>query len=308
MVSRQKDRKTGDKIMAIKKTKKTAKKAVKAKASKVIVAPKASPKVLVFDIETAPIIAHVWGLWENNVGLNQIQADWHILSWSAKWLDDAPDKVMYQDQRGVKNIADDSKTLKGIWDLLNEADVVITQNGKRFDQKKLNARFILSGFPPPSSYRHIDTQEIAKRHFAFTSNKLAYMTDKLCTTYKKLTSHGKFQGHELWTECLKDNLEAWKEMEHYNKYDVLSLEELYHKLIVWDNNRINFNVYHDGLENVCKCGSKDFSKNGFAYTNTSKFQKYKCKSCGSESRDRMNLLSKEKKASLRGNSTPSKAE
>jgi len=291
----------------IKAPKKVASKKKVAKAKKVIAAPKSSPKVLIFDIETAPIIAHVWGLWENNVGLNQIQADWHILSWSAKWLHDGPEKVMYQDQRGVKNIADDSKILKGIWDLLDEADIVITQNGKRFDQKKLNARFILSGFPPPSSFRHIDTQEIAKRHFAFTSNKLAYMTDKLCVKYKKQVNHGKFAGHELWTECLKDNMEAWKEMEHYNKYDVLSLEELYHKLIVWDS-RINFNVYTDSLDVVCKCGSKDFMKNGFYYTNTSKFQKYRCKTCGSEHRDKNNLLSAEKKESLKRHAHPSKSE
>ncbi|CAB4125068.1 Ribonuclease H-like domain containing protein [uncultured Caudovirales phage] len=295
-------------------TKKTKKEPAKAKpkvkktkVKKAVAVPMSSPKILVFDIETAPILAHVWGLWENNVGLNQIQSDWHILSWSAKWLSDSADKVMYQDQRGMKNIADDSKILKGIWNLLDEADIVITQNGKRFDQKKLNARFILSGFPPPSSYRHIDTQEIAKRHFAFTSNKLAYMTDKLCVTYKKLTNHGKFPGHELWNACLRDDIEAWEEMELYNKYDVLSLEELYHKLIVWDN-RINFNVYTDSLDVVCKCGSKDFIKNGFSYTNTSKFQKYRCKSCGSECRDKKNLLSSEKKESLKRHAHPSKSE
>ena len=30
------------------------------------------PKVLVFDIETAPMLGYVWGLWENNVALNQV--------------------------------------------------------------------------------------------------------------------------------------------------------------------------------------------------------------------------------------------
>ena len=144
------------------------------------------PKVLIYDIETAPIVAHVWSLWKNDVGLNQIQSDWHLLSWSAKWLDDPPSKIMYADQRAKRNIQDDKKLLKGIWDLLNECDIVITQNGKKFDQKKLNARFILNGFQPPSSYKHIDTCEIARRHFAFTSNKLQYLTDNLCKKYKKL--------------------------------------------------------------------------------------------------------------------------
>ena len=35
------------------------------------------PKVLVFDIETSPIISYVWGLWNNDVGLNQIHTDWN---------------------------------------------------------------------------------------------------------------------------------------------------------------------------------------------------------------------------------------
>src|SRR5579885_3368369 len=175
------------------------------------------PKILLFDIETAPMLAHVWDLWDQNVGLNQIKSDWHILAWAAKWYGDPPHKIMYMDQRNVKNIADDRKILKGIWKLLNEADIVITQNGKAFDEKKLNARFIIQGFNPPSSFKHIDTRQIAKKRFAFTSNKLEYMTNKLCTKYKKL-DHAKFYGFNLWSECLKGNIKAWKEMEKYNKH------------------------------------------------------------------------------------------
>jgi len=257
----------------------------------------AQPKVLIYDIETAPILGHVWTLWENNVGLNQIESDWYVLSWSAKWLDAPASSVMYKDQRNAKNIEDDTELLKDIWKLLDEADIVITQNGKSFDQKKLNARFIINGFQPPSSYRHIDTKILAKRHFAFTSNKLEYMTDKLCTKYKKL-KHTKFAGFELWKQCLAGNIDAWKEMERYNKYDVLSLEELYKKLIPWDSS-LNFNAYHDGHEHVCSCGSTELAKNGFYYTNTAKYQRYKCKSCGAETRDGASVMPKAKSKSLK---------
>ena len=260
-------------------------------------APKNGPKVLIYDIETAPLLGYVWGLWENNVALNQVHSDWHVLSWSAKWLGSPETDVMYMDQRNEKNVEDDRKILQAIWDLLDEADIVVTQNGKSFDQKKLNARFILNGFQPPSSYKHIDTKQIASKHFGFTSNKLEYMTDKLCVKYKK-QKHKKFAGFEMWRECLAGNIEAWKEMETYNKYDVLSLEELYTKLIPWDN-AINFNVYHDEEDHVCKCGSTSFIKNGFYYTSSGKFQKHKCKDCGAEYRDKENLFSKEKRQSLK---------
>lgn len=256
------------------------------------------PKILLLDIETAPILGYCWGLWENNIALNQVHTDWFILSWAAKWLGDPPSKTMYMDQRKAKNIEDDSELLKQVWKLMDEADILLTQNGKSFDTKKLNARFILNGMQPPSSFKHIDTMLLAKKHFAFSSNKLEYMTNKLCTKYKKLVNRGEFAGFEMWAQCLKGNIKAWKAMEKYNRYDVLSLEELYTKLIPWDNS-INFNLYHDKTENVCTCGSTSFQKRGFYYTATGKFQKHRCNSCGSEIRTRINEFSKEKKKSLK---------
>jgi RNase_H superfamily len=255
------------------------------------------PRVLLMDIETKPLLGFVWQIWEQNIALNQIHTDWSVLSWSAKWLHDPPSKMMYEDLRKSKNIDDDKQLLQGIWKLLNEADVVVTQNGNSFDIKKLNARFILNGMQPPSSYKRIDTKLLAKKHFAFTSNKLEYMTDKICKKYKKL-KHTKFPGFEMWTECMKGNQAAWKEMERYNKYDVLSLEELYKAMIPWDNT-INFDLYSDSTEITCKCGSHKFHPRGYAYTATGKFQKWRCDECGSETRGRENLFSKEKKKSLR---------
>jgi hypothetical protein len=113
-------------------------------------------------------------------------------------------------------------------------------------------------------------------------------------------AHKKYPGHELWREVIKGNVEAWDEMEKYNKQDVRALEDVFNVLVTWDDT-INFNLFTDKNENVCKCGCKEFKKNGFYYTNLGKFQRWACKSCNSESRDRENLFSKEKKASLRIN-------
>lgn len=233
------------------------------------------PKVLFCDIETAPIKAFVWGLFDQNVGLNQIDVDWNILSWAAKWQGET--KVHYQDLRRAKDKSNDKKILKGIWKLLDQADIVIWQNGKKFDHKKLNARFIAHGMKPPSSYRQIDTLTLAKKHFGFTSNKLEYLTAKLNTKYKKL-KHKKFPGFELWQQCLEGNQTAWKEMELYNRHDVLSLEELYNKLQPWDSAVI----IHEGGE--CNCGADNWKKHGFRYTNARTYQRLKCGSCGAESK------------------------
>jgi len=256
---------------------------------------KEAPKILLFDIETSPLRSYTWGMWNQNIGLNMIKGDWHLLSWSAKWY--GKDEVMYEDQRNEKDIENDKTLCKSLWKLLDEADIVIGHNSKKFDVKKMNARFLIHGMQPPSSFRQIDTLLIAKRHFNFTSNKLEYLTGKLCTKYKK-SGHAKFSGFNLWSECLNGNLEAWNEMKDYNKLDVLSLEELYEILLPWDDS-INFSIYFE--EDVCSCGSTDLRESGFYYTNASKFQKYKCKNCGAEYRSKENLINGEKRKKFRKN-------
>lgn len=255
-------------------------------------------KVLLIDIETKPIEAQVWDLWQQNVGLNQIAVDSSVLSWSAKWLEDGDDKVMYQDNRGAKDLSDDKNLLKGIWELLDEADVVIGHYSEQFDVPKLNARFIKHGFKKPSSFRQIDTKKISSAKFKFTSNKLEYLASYLNVKYKKL-SHGKFPGHTMWSECMKGNKDAWDEMKTYNIHDVLVLQEVYYKLRSWDTT-INFNVYHDDDGHICSCGSTDFKEHKtFHYTNAGKFYKYICVECGAETRGKENLLAWSKRKQLR---------
>lgn len=254
---------------------------------------KKGPRILFFDIETAPLKAHLWSMWQQGVGLNQIESDWYMLSFCCKWADS--DEVFYFDQRNAKDIEDDYELVLKLWHFLNEADIVVGQNSKRFDTKKANARFILNGLPKPSVYRQIDTMEIAKRQFGFTSNRLEYMTDKLCTTYKK-SKHKKFHGHELWSECLRGNIEAWEEMESYNRLDVLSLQELYDILSSWDNTLPNFDCYVDEVLDM-----DEWEEDGYHYTNLGKFKKYRNKITGVQRRSRVNLLTKEKRDSLLAN-------
>ena len=238
-------------------------------------------KVLIFDIETVPMTAYVWGRKDINVALNQIHKDWSIAAWSAKWLGEPASKIVYRDQRNAKDIGDDRAILKPLWDLLDEADIVVTQNGKNFDSKMLNTRFIMHGWAPPSSYRHLDTYQIARSAARFTSNKLEYLADKLCTKYKKL-SHTKFPGMSLWTECMAGNRAAWDEMRRYNINDTLSTEELYDKLKAWapKSAPAPFHVKDTSIECHC-CGKNDqMRRKGVEMTRRGPMQKYQCMGCG----------------------------
>lgn len=239
------------------------------------------PKVLLVDIETAPILAYVWQIWDVNIPLNMIKSDWHLLSWSAKWL--GKDEILYADQRKAKFINDDRKILEKLWKLLDEADLVVAQNGKKFDKKKIFARFIINGMNPPKDFRMIDTYQIAKQKFGFTSNKLEHLSKILDLEIKK-DQHKDFPGFTLWEQCLARNPKAWVEMEKYNKLDVLSLEKLYTKLSPWDAS-VNFTIFNG----KCSCGSSEFVKKGFRYTDSAKYQRMVCKKCGKSYRDKVNF-------------------
>lgn len=238
-------------------------------------------KTLLFDIETAPLQAYTWGIWEVDVGLNQIIKHSSIIAWAAKWRGEK--NIFYGDQRGKKNIYDDKELLRPLWHLLDEADVVVTQNGKKFDSKRVNARFIINGFPPPSPYKHLDTKIIAKRHFGFTSNRLEYLTEALCKKHVK-QKHKKFPGFELWKECLAGNPAAWKEMEQYNKADVLSLEELFSILAPWEKDTT---IVTPAYSNTCVCGSTKYKKNGIRARKSGIFQTYLCVNCGAHYQTRI---------------------
>lgn len=260
------------------------------------------PKILVVDLETAPILAYVWALFDQNVSLEQIKKQWFILSWSAKWLESEDKSIvygphrdmMYMDQSKCKNIENDKHIVKQLHKLFNEADIIVGQNSKRFDVKKANARFIKYKMKPPSPYKQMDTLQIAKKHFSFTSNKLENLTEELCVKYKK-SKHKKFAGFSMWKECLNGNLEAWKEMRKYNPMDVLSTEELFHILAPWDQS-INYNLYTlENSEITCNCGNSKLQRRGYAYTTNGKYQRFQCVSCGTWSRGNKNLVTKDRR-------------
>jgi hypothetical protein len=257
------------------------------------------PKILVYDIETSPLTAYTWGLWDQNIGLNQIKEDWKIIAWAAKWLGDPPSKTMYMDNSKAKDVSDDKALCEGLGKLLNQADIVITQNGEQFDMKKLFARAVINGLPPIKMPASTDILKEGRKVFKFTSHKLAYVTEQLNTKYKKL-EHEEFPGFELWAEIMKGNKRAWAVMKKYCIHDVLATEEAYQKIQGWIKTQ-NMACFEDDATMRCKCGSKNLTKEGYARTEAGKYQIYHCRDCGKWVRSPINLLNAEKRRNtLRG--------
>lgn len=238
-------------------------------------------KTLIYDVECTPLLSHTWGTFKQNV--IEIDRDWYMISFAYKWLGEKKTHVLalpdYKTYK--KNPEDDSELMRALWELVDEADVVIAHNGDAFDIKKMNARFILNGLNKPSFYQTVDTLKVARRYFKFASNKLDNLGEFLGLGRKVQTG-----GFELWLGCMNGDMKAWKKMCRYNKQDVVLLEKVYLALRPWMDNHPNVGLV-DNVSGVCPiCGSKELQKRGFAHTRVSVYQRYQCKGCHGWSQSR----------------------
>lgn len=224
-------------------------------------------KILFMDIETSPNTAHVWGLYQQNVGLNQLMESSRVMCWAAGWY--GQDEIMFNSEHRTNHLA----MVKELHGLLDTADCVVSYNGKKFDIPTANKEFLLAGFSPPSPYKQVDLLKVARSQFRFASNKLAYVANALGLGGK--TPH---EGHELWVKCMNGDDDAWKKMEEYNIQDVVLLEQLYKALLPWIKTHPSFSLIKDGV--VCpNCGSSKKQKRGFNRTSIGIYQRYQCTAC-----------------------------
>jgi len=252
-----------------------------------------SPKILFLDIETSPNIVYMWNMWQEWKSMEMIESEWYILCWCAKYLNKkgvmTSALVDFKDQY-KQDPENDKKMLQVLWKLLDEAEVVCGHNIIDFDLKKINSRFMKHGMNPPSPFRVVDTLLSARKHFAFTSNKLGDLGKVLGLGEKLETG-----GFKLWRGCLKGDKASWKRMVDYCSRDVLLLEAIYNKLLPYIEHHPNMGAFVDNEEPMCpNCASKNLIKRGFAITNAAKYQRIQCSDCGSWSRFKKNLMVKGK--------------
>jgi len=226
-------------------------------------------KILFLDLETSPNLAYVWGLWNQNISVNQMVSSTEVICFGARWY--GQQKVHFS------SVHHDGKVemLKAIHELLDEADAVVGWNSAAFDIKHLYREFIENDIKPPSPHKDIDLLKVARQRFKFPSNKLDYVSKKLGVGEKV-----KHSGFELWVKCMAGDEKAWKEMKKYQLQDVNLLVDLYEKFKPWIKSHPN-RALIDEVPNGCfVCGSTNLHSRGFDVTTSGKYRKFQCQDCG----------------------------
>jgi len=216
------------------------------------------------DLEIGPIKGTAWGSYKTN--LLSIDEDAPLLSVAYK-INDGPTQV------ASRRLYSEKKLTRIMWNVFNDSDVIVAQNGDGFDIRVANTFFIRHGFAPPAPYRTVDTLKIARKYFRFASNKLDYIA-KLLLRQKKLST-----GMDLWFACMRGEEKALRKMERYNVHDVNLLYEVYHLFKGWHTGHPNSNLYNGTTHRCPTCGGKS-QKRGFNYTRVGKYQRYQCQKEG----------------------------
>ena len=255
------------------------------------------PKVLLFDLETSPMLSYHWDMYDQNINPNFVVHDWFLLTWSAKWL--LKGKMYHDKLTPAECLAhDDSRIVKSLWQMIDEADVIIAHNLKKFDEKKMKNRFLINGLMPPSPYQTIDTYLQVRNNFPFSSNKLDYINMRLGISRKIETDY------TLWLDCMKGKARAFSDMQKYNDGDVMCLEELYLIIRPYIKSHPNIGLFFDDgkLASRCSaCGEELTGSNSMDKpyrTQVGVFSTYRCPRCGAISRGRTSDITKDMKKYL----------
>lgn len=235
--------------------------------------PERGPRILTLDIESKPLTVYTWGLWDQNIGINQIADHGGMMCFAAKWLGSKEVLFFSEHQDGYDGM------IAAVWNLLNQCDILITYNGDRYDIKRINNTFLLAGLTPPKPYKSIDLIKTNRNRFDLPSRKLDYLIQQTGVGAKV-----KHEGFDLWTGCMAGDPEAWAKMEEYNKGDVLVTEGAYLKLLPWLTNAPHLGMY-TGVTDACPyCGKQALVASGLTHTNVQSYEAFKCSECGGWSR------------------------
>lgn len=183
--------------------------------------------------------------------------------------------------KGKYNVSE-KDVVERLWELFDEADIVVAHNAYKFDNKVATAAFLRHSMAPPSPYKTVDTLRVARSIARFNSNSLDSLGEVLGLGRKATIKHS-----ELWHDCLQGDERAWKKMVKYNNQDVDLLYAIYERLLPYIKNHPNLGVILQKRDICAKCGSSDLQARGREGRVSGTVQRWSCNNCGGNTYSRV---------------------
>lgn len=252
------------------------------------------PRILYIDIETAAAQVLAFGRYDVNITENHVlvPGDW-LLSVSYAFNDEPVGGIGLSRQSVLSQ--DDSELVCLVYELMENADVVIAHNGKKFDFKILQARALAHNLGVLPSVKFVDTLKLAKAKIKVPSFSL----DSMCA-YFGIDRKIQTEGIGLWKRVQSGDTDAMVEMIRYNVQDVVILRDLYKKIASLGDSGYNAALYFNDDISRCKaCGSHNIAETGRTVeTGQNSYAEVECLDCGAKARKKQSLLTKEKRKNL----------
>lgn len=230
----------------------------------------ARARILVIDVETAPMIGAFFRTGKQRIGVHQVLEPSYMMSFAAKWH--GYKRVIY---RSVFHDGRDAMVAE-LAALMDEAHIIVHYNGARFDELKIEKELMLAGLPEPSPYRRVDLIHTARR-FGFDSNKLDWVAQQVGLGGKMQHS-----GFDMWMQCMAGDEKAWAMFRRYNIADTVLEDRLYTRWRPYIKNHPNLALFAGDEEMRCpNCGRSNFTplRDTPALTGVTAYAAYRCE-CG----------------------------
>lgn len=229
---------------------------------------KTQAKILTIDIERLPGLAYAWEPKTRYIPPRNF-IEWpRMVCFAARWY--GQKRVIFEAEW-----KDRDRMIERAWSLYDEADIVITFNGIRFDNKHLKSDWLLAGMAPPLPWKDLDLFQVAKQ-FGFESKSLDSLTRRLGRPGKEL-----HYSLETTLAAVEGDRDAQRELTTYNHGDIELTEWLHDRLIGWMP-AAPFKGTH-GDEKVCnQCGSHELTHvpNQRYRAVVLDYALYRCDNCG----------------------------
>lgn len=255
------------------------------------IAPTVNARVVTLDIERIPGRVRTWhrgftiegDVWDLNalkdITRRRIHAD-DMIEWPRticaawKWYDSSDVEFAAEWEVGGYD-----GFMRQVWEVFNDADLIIGHNADRFDARHLMGGWAEMGLPAPSPYKVIDTLKIARGTFAYESNTLDALN-------KRLGIDAKTDKYDVKVAraAVNGDKNAQEALSAYNRGDIIASEALFDRLRPFAKGIPHLGMWTDDELACPSCGSTMTATGKTVHANVQKYEHLRCDNCGAHAR------------------------